>query len=137
MLDSPATLRHGARSWLGVLASAHDFNPLLQTASGVYLAFFGSFVFGTPSFRLSDVPLQQIAADAATGRLDVKPVRVLRKPVRVLRKPVRVLRFDEIREAHRVIEANEGGRKFDDIDFSNTVITANCNSTACRLRALL
>ena len=45
--------------------------------SGVY-DFFGSFVFGTPGFPLSDVPLQEIAADAACGRLDVKPVRVFR-----------------------------------------------------------
>jgi len=35
----------------------------------------------------------EIAADAAAGRLDVKPARVFR--------------FDEIREAHRVMEANE------------------------------
>jgi hypothetical protein len=113
MLDSLATLCHGARSWLGGLDSAYDFNPLPQTASGVYLTFFGGFVFGIPSFRLADVPLRLIAADAATGQLDVKSVRVFR--------------FDEIREAHRVIEANEGGRKFDDIDFSSTVIMANCN----------
>ncbi len=66
-------------------------------ASGVYLTFFGSFVFGTPGFPLSDVPLQEIAADAAAGRLDVKPVRVFR--------------FDEIREAHRVMEASEAGGK--------------------------
>ena len=46
--------------------------------SGVYLTFFGSFVFGTPGFPLSDVPLQQIAEDAAVGRLDVKPVKVFR-----------------------------------------------------------
>jgi hypothetical protein len=32
-------------------------------ASGVYLTFFGSFVFGTPGFPLSNVSLQQIAAD--------------------------------------------------------------------------
>ena len=66
-------------------------------ASGVYLTFFASFVFGTPGFPLSDVPLQQIAADAATGRLDVKPARVFR--------------FEEIREAHRVMEANEARGK--------------------------
>jgi NADPH:quinone reductase-like Zn-dependent oxidoreductase len=65
--------------------------------SGVYLTFFGSFVFGTPGFPLSDVPLQQIAEDAAAGRLDVRPVRVFR--------------FDEIREAHRVMEANEAHGK--------------------------
>jgi NADPH2:quinone reductase len=101
VLDSLAMLRRGGRSclagWLGGLDPIPDFNPLLQMASGVYLTFFGSFVFGTPGFPLSDVPLQQIAADAASGRLDVKPVRVFR--------------FDEIREAHRVMEANEARGK--------------------------
>jgi len=46
---------------------------------------------------LSDVPLQQIAADAAAGRLDVKPARIFG--------------FDEIREAHRIMEANQAGGK--------------------------
>jgi NADPH:quinone reductase len=97
VLDSLAMLRRGGRSclagWLGGLDPIPDFNPLLQMASGVYLTFFGSFVFGTPGFPLSDVPLQQIAKDAAEGRLDVKPVRVFR--------------FDEIREAHHAMETNE------------------------------
>src|SRR5262245_15567468 len=97
MLDSLAMLRRGGRSclagWLGGLLPIQDFNPLLQMSSGVYLTFFGSFVFGTPGFPLSDVPLQQIAADAAAGRLDVRPARVFR--------------FEDIREAHRVMEANE------------------------------
>lgn len=101
VLDSLAMLRRGGRSclagWLGGLDPIPDFNPLLQMASGVCLTFFGSFVFGTPGFPLSDVPLQQIAADAAAGRLDVKPARVFR--------------FDEIREAHRVMEANEAHGK--------------------------
>src|SRR5262249_34924650 len=74
-----------------------DFNPLLQMASGGYLTFFGSFVFGTPGLPLSDVPLQQIAADAATGRLDIKPIRIFR--------------FEEIHEAHRVMEAGEARGK--------------------------
>jgi NADPH2:quinone reductase len=101
VLDSLAMLRRGGRSclagWLGGLDPIPDFNPLLQMASGVYLTFFGSFVFGTPGFPLSDVPLQQIAGDAADGRLDAKPVRVFR--------------FEEIREAHRVMEANEARGK--------------------------
>jgi NADPH:quinone reductase-like Zn-dependent oxidoreductase len=100
-LDSLALLRRGGRSclagWLGGLAPIADFNPLLQMPSGVYLTFFGSFVFGTPGFPLSDAPLQQIAADVAAGRLDAKPSRIFR--------------FDEIREAHRVMEANEAGGK--------------------------
>jgi len=97
VLDSLAMPRRGGRSclagWLGGLDPIPDFNPLLQMPSGVYLTFFGSFVFGTPGFPLSDVPLRDIAADAAAGRLDVKPARIFR--------------FDEIREAHRVMEANE------------------------------
>jgi NADPH:quinone reductase-like Zn-dependent oxidoreductase len=101
VLDSLAMLRRGGRSclagWLGGLDPIPDFNPLLQMASGVYLTFFGSFVFGTLGFPLSDVPLQQIAADAAAGRLDVKPARIFG--------------FDEIREAHRAMEANQAGGK--------------------------
>jgi NADPH:quinone reductase len=72
ILDSLAMLRRGGRAclagWLGGLAPIADFNPLLQMASGVYLTFFGSFVFGTPGFPLSDVPLQAIAGDVAAGR---------------------------------------------------------------------
>ncbi len=101
VLDSLTMLRRGGRSclagWLGGLDPIPQFNPLLQMASGVYLTFFGSFVFGTPGFPLSDVPLEQIAADAAAGRLDVKPVRVFR--------------FEDIQEAHRVMEANQAGGK--------------------------
>lgn len=82
---------------MGGLDPIPDFDPLLQMASGVHLTFFGSFVFGQPDFPLSDVPLQQIAAAAAAGRLDVEPTRVFR--------------FDEIHEAHRVMEANEARGK--------------------------
>ena len=95
-------LRRGGRAclagWLGGLAPIPDFNPLLQMASGVYLTFFGSFVFGTPGFPLSDVPLQEIAQDVAAGRLKAKPSRVFR--------------FEEIREAHRVMEANEAAERW-------------------------
>jgi len=101
ILDSLRMLRRGGRAclagWLGGLAPIADFNPLLQMASGVYLTFFGSFVFGTPGFPLSDVPLQTIADKVAAGRYKAKPSRVFR--------------FDEIREAHRVMEANEAKGK--------------------------
>ncbi|GAA1298629.1 hypothetical protein Psi02_69450 [Planotetraspora silvatica] len=69
----------------------------MQMASGFYLAFFASFVFDTPGFPLSDVPLQAITDKVATGRLRAKPSRVFG--------------FDEIREAHRVMEAGEAGGK--------------------------
>ena len=45
----------------GTKLGCSTFNPLLQMPSGVYLTFFGSFVFGTPGFPLSDVPLREIA----------------------------------------------------------------------------
>jgi NADPH:quinone reductase len=101
ILDSLAMLRRGGRAclagWLGGLDPIADFNPLLQMASGVYLTFFGSFVFGTPGFPLSDVPLQTIAEQVAAGHLKAKPSRVFH--------------FEEIREAHRVMEANEARGK--------------------------
>jgi len=101
VLDSLAMLRRGGRSclagWLGGLDPIPGFNPLLQMPSGVYLTFFGSFVFGTPGFPLSDVPLQAIAADMEAGRYQAKPTRVFR--------------FEDIREAHRVMESNEAKRK--------------------------
>jgi NADPH:quinone reductase-like Zn-dependent oxidoreductase len=101
VVDSLRIPRRGGRvclaGWLGGLALIPDFNPLLQMASGVALSFFGSFVFGTPGFPLSDVPLDEIARDVAAGRLQVKPSRVFR--------------FDEIHEAHRVMEANEAAGK--------------------------
>jgi NADPH:quinone reductase-like Zn-dependent oxidoreductase len=101
ILDSLAMLRRGGRACLagglGGLAPIKDFNPLLQMSSGVYLTFFGSFVFGTPGFPLSDVPLQEIAQQVNAGKLKAKPARIFR--------------FEEIREAHRVMEANEAGGK--------------------------
>src|SRR5258707_7533369 len=94
-------LRRGGRSCLagllGGLAPIADFNPFLQMASGVYLTFFGNFVFGTPGFPLSDVPLQTIASDVAAGRYSAKPSRVFR--------------FEDIQEAHRVMDANRANGK--------------------------
>ena len=85
LLDSLTVLCCGGRSclagFLGGLAPVPDFNPLLQTSSGVHLSFFGSFVFGTPGFPLSDVPLQQIAADAAAG-WRTRGASKLRTPIR-------------------------------------------------------
>ncbi|GAA4564290.1 zinc-binding alcohol dehydrogenase family protein [Planotetraspora kaengkrachanensis] len=97
ILDSLAMLRRGGRAclagWLGGLDPIAGFDPLSQMASGVHLTFFASFVFGTPGFPLSDVPLQAIAEQVAAGRLKAGPSRVFG--------------FEEIREAHRVMEAGE------------------------------
>jgi NADPH:quinone reductase-like Zn-dependent oxidoreductase len=101
ILDSLDMLRRGGSAclagWLGGLDPIGDFNPLLRMASGVNLNFFGSFVFGTPGFPLSDVPLRDIAQQVAEGKLDAKPTRVFS--------------FDHIHEAHAVMEAGEAGGK--------------------------
>lgn len=101
ILDSLDMLRRGGTAclagWLGGLDPIPDFNPLLCMASGVNLSFFGSFVFGSFGFPLSDVPLQDIIEQVRDGRLDARPSRVFS--------------FDEIREAHRVMEAGEAGGK--------------------------
>lgn len=101
ILDSLDMLRRGGTAclagWLGGLDPIDDFNPLLRMASGVNLNFFGSFVFGTQGFPLSDVPLPDIARQVADGTLDAKPSRVFS--------------FGQIHEAHRVMEAGEAGGK--------------------------
>ncbi|KAH7369532.1 alcohol dehydrogenase [Rhexocercosporidium sp. MPI-PUGE-AT-0058] len=101
MLDSLAIVRRGGRvclaGFLGGLEPMADFNPLLQMPSGVHFSFFGSFVYGTPGFPFSDVPLQRIANDVAAGRFDAKPAQVFD--------------FGDIEEAHKVMEENRAGGK--------------------------
>jgi len=100
-MDSLRMLRRGGRmclaGWLGGLEPVNNFNPLLQMPSGVYFTFFGSFVFGTPGFPATDVPLQEIADKAASGAYKAKPARVFR--------------FDDIREAHEAMESNKANGK--------------------------
>ncbi|KAK5989208.1 putative zinc-type alcohol dehydrogenase-like protein YogA [Cladobotryum mycophilum] len=89
--------------WLGGLdpikgpGPLPGFNPLLQMASGVNFNFFGSFVFGTPDFLVSDVPLRKIVHMVADGKFDAKPWKVFK--------------FEEIREAHRAMENHETNGK--------------------------
>jgi len=101
ILDSLALLRRGGRAclagFLGGLASVPDFNPLLQMPSGVHFSFFGSFVFGTPGFPLSDVPLQTIANNIAAGHFKAKPSHVFR--------------FEDIQKAHQTMESNQANGK--------------------------
>ena len=101
ILDSLDMVRRGGAAclagWLGGLDPIGDFNPLLRMASGVNLNFFGSFVFGTPQFPLSDVPLGDISRQVAEGKLDAKPTRIFS--------------FDQIHEAHRVMESGEADGK--------------------------
>jgi NADPH2:quinone reductase len=101
ILDSLRALRRDGRACLaGFLGGGEPmaaFNPIADMASGVHFSFFGSFVFGTPGFPLDDVPLQEIVERVQSGAYQAKPARVFR--------------FDEIREAHCLIEANEANGK--------------------------
>jgi NADPH:quinone reductase len=100
-MDSLSMLRRGGRmclaGWLGGLDPVSNFNPLLQMPSGVYFTFFGSFVFGTPQFPVSDVPMQEIVDKAAKGIYKAKPARVFK--------------FEEIREAHEAMESSQANGK--------------------------
>ncbi|POR31695.1 NADPH quinone oxidoreductase PIG3 [Tolypocladium paradoxum] len=73
------------------------FNPLLQMASGVHFNFFGSFVFGTDDFPVSDVPLRTILQKVADGKIDAEPWKVFG--------------FNEIHAAHEAMERGQAHGK--------------------------
>ncbi len=84
--------------FLGGLAPVEDFNPLADLPSGVQLSTFASaFVLGDDSFPITDVPLQAIVEKAQRGVFGAKPARVFA--------------FDQIAEAHRLMDAGEAGGK--------------------------
>jgi NADPH:quinone reductase-like Zn-dependent oxidoreductase len=101
ILDSLAAVQRGGSvclaGFLGGLAPIPLFNPLLQMPSGMQFSFFGNFMFGSPGFPLTDVPLQDIVDRVASGNYKAKPARVFR--------------FEEIQEAHRVMESNQANGK--------------------------
>jgi NADPH:quinone reductase-like Zn-dependent oxidoreductase len=101
LLDSLSAVKRGGRvciaGFLGGLSPIPSFNPLLQMPSDVQLSFFGSFVFGTPEFPLSDVPLQAIVDRVASGSYKAKPAKVFP--------------FDQVQDAHRLMESNQANGK--------------------------
>ena len=75
-----------------------EFNPIADLPTGIQLSFYGSaFVLGTDGFPLADIPLQQLIDNAEAGRYKAKPVRVFG--------------FDEIVQAHRVMEEGQAAGK--------------------------
>jgi NADPH:quinone reductase-like Zn-dependent oxidoreductase len=84
--------------FLGGLDPVVDFNPLADLPSGVALSTFASaFVLGGDGFPISDVPMQEIVEKAQRGAFAARPARVFA--------------FDQIVEAHRVMESGEAGGK--------------------------
>jgi NADPH:quinone reductase-like Zn-dependent oxidoreductase len=75
-----------------------NFNALFQMPHvGVHFSSFVSWAYGTPEYPLSDVPFQAIVDRAAAGTYKAKPAKVLA--------------FEEIAEAHRLMEAGEANGK--------------------------
>ena len=84
--------------FLGGLEPVADYSPIADLPSGVQFSFYGSaFVLGTSDFPLTEIPLAEMIAKAESGVYQAKPVRVFG--------------FDEIVEAHRVMESGLAGGK--------------------------
>lgn len=84
--------------FLGGLEPVADFNPLADLPSGAALSTFASaFVLGGDGFPITDVPVQAIVEKAEQGVFAAHPARVFG--------------FDEIVEAHRIMDAGEAGGK--------------------------
>ncbi len=83
--------------FLGGLGPVADFLPAGDMPSGVQFSFFGSFEIGTGAYPISAIPFQEIVAKAEAGTYQAKPSRVFA--------------FEEIAEAHRVMEAGQAAGK--------------------------
>jgi NADPH2:quinone reductase len=95
--DSVRAVRTGGRvcqaGFLGGLGPVEQFQPVFDLPSGIQLSFFGSFELGTEAFPLSAVPLQQIVAKVEAGDYTASPSRVFS--------------FEQVADAHRVMERGE------------------------------
>jgi NADPH2:quinone reductase len=83
--------------FLGGLGPVDQFLPIMDMPSGVQLSFFGSFEVGTDAFPLSAIPLQNIVRKVAAGDYNASPAQVFA--------------FEEIAQAHRLMDAGEAGGK--------------------------
>jgi len=84
--------------FLGGLEPVTGFNPIADLPSGLQLSFYGSaFVLGTSAFPLAEIPLTEMIGKAEDGVYQAKPARVFG--------------FDDIVEAHKVMESGLAGGK--------------------------
>ncbi len=99
--DSLAMLRRGGQACLvGFLGGGGPLalEPVFQIPSGRQLSVFASaLVTGGAEFPLAEIPFQTIVGRVADGIYKAKPARVFR--------------FEEIQEAHRVMEGGAAGGK--------------------------
>ncbi|KAJ4304486.1 hypothetical protein N0V90_000012 [Kalmusia sp. IMI 367209] len=101
LLESIRLTRAGGRmlqaGWLGGLAPVQNFNPMVQMESGVLFSLFHSKVLGTLDFPLANIGLQDIVRKIESGEWDAAPAYVFG--------------VDEIRDAHRRLDAQDAGGK--------------------------
>lgn len=100
LLDSLRMARKGGRVCVaGFLGSAGPvaFDWLANMPFGVDFNAFASLLFGTKDFPHSDVPMQQIVDRVADGTYKAKPAKVFP--------------FEQIADAHRLMEANSANGK--------------------------
>ena len=102
VLDSLAMARRGGRACVvGLLdhvAAIEKFNPMFQMPHyGVHFSSFVSWSLGTPDVPLSGIPFQGIVDRVASGAYKAKPSKIFR--------------FEEIRDAHRLMESNQATGK--------------------------
>ena len=83
--------------FLGGLGPVDQFLPIVDMPSGVQFSFFGSFEVGTGAYPISAIPFGEIVAKAEAGGYQAKPARVFA--------------FEEIAEAHRVMESGQAAGK--------------------------
>jgi NADPH:quinone reductase-like Zn-dependent oxidoreductase len=83
--------------FLGGLGPLEHFQPAFEMPSGVQFSFFGSFEIGSDAYPISTVPFQEIVEKVQAGVYRAKPARVFG--------------FEEIPEAHKVMEASQAGGK--------------------------
>lgn len=83
--------------FLGGLGPVDNFQPAFEMPSGVHFSFFGSFEIGSEAYPISAIPFQEIIEKARAGVYRAKPARVFG--------------FEELPEAHRVMEASQAAGK--------------------------
>jgi len=74
-----------------------SFNPLVDMPPSVNLNFFASFMFGTGDFPIGNIPMQKIIECAEQGKYKSKPSKVFS--------------FNEISQAHQMMESNQAQGK--------------------------
>ena len=100
--DSVKALRpFGGASVIGLLGGApvlESFHLMQDLPGAVHLNFFPSGLLGTAALPLSESPLRWIAQEIAAGRIPSSRTRTFD--------------FDDVRQAHRLMESNAAVGKF-------------------------